>query len=81
MYLEEVESKESLQFANDANAACLEQLGDPMLSGTGTYDSLLGVLESDDRIPHVGQYGRTEDGEEIMFNFWKDSTVCFFVLR
>eukprot|EP00978_Attheya_sp_CCMP212_P037358 scaffold175408_cov62-Attheya_sp.AAC.2 len=74
LYLEEVESEESLQFANNANAACLQQLGDPMLSGTGTYDSLLGVLESDDRIPHVGKFGQTEDGEEIMFNFWRDST-------
>jgi len=72
LFLEEVESEESLQFARDSNDACLGALGDPTKSDTGTYDRVLTTLESDDRIPHVSQYGRTEDGDDILFNFWKD---------
>jgi len=72
-WLEEVESEESLNFAKAANEKCLEALGDPVKSGTGTYDKVLAVLESDDRIPHAGKYGNDDDGEEIMVNFWKDS--------
>ena len=75
LFLEEVESEESLQFARDSNDACLGALGDPTKSDTGTYDRVLTTLESDDRIPHVSQYGRTEDGDDILFNFWKDKKV------
>jgi len=71
-WLEDVESKESLDFAKAANEACLNALGDPKTSGTGTYDRVLEALESDDRIPHVKKYGRDDDGQDIMFNFWKD---------
>lgn len=38
IFLEEVESEESLQFAKDANDACLKALGDPTKSETTTYD-------------------------------------------
>jgi hypothetical protein len=38
IFLEEVESEESLQFAKDANDACLKALGDPTKSKTTTYD-------------------------------------------
>jgi len=72
VWLEEVESERSLEFAKSSNAKCLEALGDPTKSGTGTYERVLAILESDDRIPHVRKYGRDEDGEEVLFNFWKD---------
>mmetsp|Transcript_8201 Transcript_8201/g.19022 ORF Transcript_8201/g.19022 Transcript_8201/m.19022 type:complete len:91 (+) Transcript_8201:1-273(+) len=74
-FLEEVESEESLKFANDANKACLEALGDPRESGTGTYDRLLDFRQSDDRLPYTRWYGRSEDGEDILYNFWKDAKV------
>ena len=74
-FLEEVESEESLQFAKDANEACLSVLGDPTTSDTGTYEKVLKVLESDDRIPYVGKYGRDDDDNEVLYNFWKDSKV------
>lgn len=72
LWLEEVESEESLNFAKAANAACLEALGDPTTSETNTYSRVLAALTSDERIPHVAKYGRDDQGEEIMFNFWKD---------
>lgn len=73
LWLEEVESEESLNFAKDANAKCLEELGDPKTSGTGTYDKVLSVLESNDRIAYARKYGNDKNGEPIMFNLWKDS--------
>ena len=73
IWLEDVESEESLDFAKAANEACLKALGNPETSGTGTYQKILQNLESDDRIPSVTQYGRDEDGKEVLFNFWKDS--------
>ena len=72
LWLEEVESEESLNFAKAANEACLEALGDPTTSETNTYSRVLAALTSDERIPHVAKYGRDDKGEEIMFNFWKD---------
>ena len=77
MWLEEVESEESLNFAKTANADCLEALGNPEKDDkkTGTYQRILQVLESNDRIPHVTQFGLTEDGKDaLLFNFWKDSS-------
>jgi len=74
LWLEDVESKESLDFAKAANTACLTALGDPATSGTGTYDAVLKVLESNDRIPHVSKLGRDLEGNEILYNFWKDQT-------
>ena len=72
MWLEDVESERSLNFAREANEKCLEALGDPKTSGTGTYDKILAVLESDDRIPHVTNHGSIDE-RRILFNFWKDS--------
>ncbi len=72
-WLEQVESEESLQFAKDANEACLNALGDPTKSDTGTYDRVLSVLESDDRIPYVSKYGWDDDGNQVLVNFWQDS--------
>lgn len=72
IWLEEVESEKSLDFAKAANTACLKALGDPAETKTGTYDKILKVLESNDRIPHVSKLGRDEQGNEILYNFWKD---------
>mmetsp|Transcript_29158 Transcript_29158/g.48195 ORF Transcript_29158/g.48195 Transcript_29158/m.48195 type:complete len:794 (-) Transcript_29158:41-2422(-) len=70
-YLEDVESEASLAFAMESNAKCLADLGDPTTSET--YDRILAVLESDDRIPYAGKMGKNMDGADIVFNFWKDS--------
>jgi prolyl oligopeptidase len=75
IWLEQVESKEALKFVQDTNALCLQALGDPTTSGTGTYQSILNILESHDRIPHVSKYG-TMGGygkDDILYNFWCDS--------
>jgi prolyl oligopeptidase PreP (S9A serine peptidase family) len=47
IFLEEVESEESIAFAKMANKKCLARLGDP--SHTDTYKRVLAALESDDR--------------------------------
>ena len=47
IFLEEVESEESIAFAKMANEKCLARLGDP--SHTDTYKRVLAALESDDR--------------------------------
>ena len=73
IWLEEVESEQSLEFARKTNEACLEALGNPETSSTGTYQRVLDVLQSSDRIPFVSQFGRDENGQAILFNFWKDA--------
>ena len=72
IWLEDVEAEECLEFAKSANDKCLEALGDPKTSSTKTYDRVLKVLESKDRIPHTRNYGKDEDGSRILYNFWKD---------
>jgi len=72
LYLEEVESERSLEFAKDANQKCLATLGDP--TSSQTYANVLKILTSDDRIPHVSHYGYSDhDGDSILMNLWKDS--------
>jgi prolyl oligopeptidase len=70
IWLEDVESEESLSFARQANDKCLEALGDPEKGPS--YDRILAVLESKDRIPHVSSHGYDTSGERVFFNFWKD---------
>lgn len=61
-----------MEFARSNNKACLEALGNPQTSST--YQRVLEVLESKDRIPFVSQFGHDEDtGQAILFNFWKDA--------
>ena len=72
LYLEEVESPESLAFATQANEKTLAALGDP--SETETYERVLAALTSDERIPHVSMMGY-EDGEMLLYNFWRDAKV------
>jgi prolyl oligopeptidase len=75
IWLEEVESVESLAFAVASNEACLTALGDPAKDEkqTGTYTRVLTVLESDNRIPHVSHFGLQQTEEPILVNFWKDA--------
>ncbi len=47
IFLEEVESEESIAFAKMANEKCLARLGDP--SHSDTYKRVLAALESNDR--------------------------------
>ena len=70
--LEEVESPESIAFAESANAKCLAELGDP--SETETYKRVLTALQSDERIPHVRMLGYEKDtGDMLLYNFWRDA--------
>ena len=73
IWLEEVESEKSLDFAKHSNEQCLSQLGDPKTSKSDTYDKVLAVLESNDRIAYASKYGTNPNGETIMYNLWKDS--------
>ena len=70
LWLEDVEAEECLDFARKANQKCLDELGDP--STKPSYQKILNVLESKDRIPHVTNYGYDSDGNRILFNLWKD---------
>ena len=88
IYLEDIESGESLDFAKSANAKCLSSLGDPKLSiDGGTYTRILAALDSDERIPYVSVLGyddttttaNDENGEMLLYNFWKDSKVSYIL--
>ena len=72
VWLEDVESKESLDFAKASNEKCLKALGDP--KNGETYDRILEVLESEDRIAYASCHGRDPDrnDQRIYYNFWKD---------
>jgi prolyl oligopeptidase len=70
IWLEDVEAEECLNFAKDANKKCLEALGDP--TDGPSYERILKVLESKDRIPHVTCHGRRDGEERVFYNFWKD---------
>jgi prolyl oligopeptidase len=76
IWLEDVESEESLSFAKSANEKCLASLGDP--TDKPTYERVLKILESKDRIAHVTNHGRDEtstttSNQRVFYNFWKDS--------
>jgi prolyl oligopeptidase len=72
LWLEDVEAPECLEFAKKANDKCLQALGDPKEASSSSYQKILEVLESKDRIPHVTNYGFDDDGNRILFNLWKD---------
>jgi prolyl oligopeptidase len=74
LWLEDVDSQESLDFAKAANDDCLRRLGHPEESPTQTYQKVLRTLESDDRIPQATVHGRDDDDNQVVFNFWKDAT-------
>jgi len=72
IWLEDVESEESLDFAMASNEKCLKALGDP--TEGSTYDRVLKVLESEDRIAYASCHGRdpNQNDQRIYFNFWQD---------
>lgn len=72
--LEDANSRKGMEFALTANKMCLKALGDPMTEST-IYSRILKSLESDDRIPVVSKLGTDEDGNEILYNLWKDTKV------
>eukprot|EP00512_Aurantiochytrium_limacinum_P013841 CAMPEP_0171575800 /NCGR_PEP_ID=MMETSP0961-20121227/6211_1 /TAXON_ID=87120 /ORGANISM="Aurantiochytrium limacinum, Strain ATCCMYA-1381" /LENGTH=728 /DNA_ID=CAMNT_0012131461 /DNA_START=112 /DNA_END=2298 /DNA_ORIENTATION=- len=59
-WLEEVDSKEALDWVNAQNAAL------PVDGKGEMYESLLKILDSKEKIPYVGKIG------ELYYNFWKD---------
>ncbi|CAB9526578.1 Uncharacterized peptidase y4nA [Seminavis robusta] len=71
IWLEAVESEESLDFARGANEKTLKSLGDPTKGST--YGRVLAALESEDRIPYVVKRGLDDNGNELVFNFWSDA--------
>ena len=73
--LEDVGAKKSLQFVAAANTMCINALGDPTESDSSEYSRILTSLESDERIPFVSKMGRDDDGNDILYNLWKDKKV------
>lgn len=72
LWLEEVESPESIAFAKSANEKCLTKLGDP--SETEIYERVLAALQSDERIPYVRMLGYDDKtGDMLLYNFWRDA--------
>lgn len=71
----EKDNEATQRFVKQANKFCLMALGDPTLSPR--YKRILDLLESDDdeRIPFVTKMGTTKDGDEELYNLWKDSNV------
>lgn len=78
--LEEVEGDKAVEFAVSANKMCLKALGDPTTSYPTRYSRILNSLESDDRIPFVSKMGKDSNGNDILYNLWKDDKVggCVF---
>jgi prolyl oligopeptidase PreP (S9A serine peptidase family) len=74
LYLEDSNSEKGMEFALLANRMCLRALGDPM-KNSATYSRILKSLERDDRIPFVSKVGKDENGNDLLFNLWKDSKV------
>mmetsp|Transcript_17411 Transcript_17411/g.29182 ORF Transcript_17411/g.29182 Transcript_17411/m.29182 type:complete len:778 (+) Transcript_17411:56-2389(+) len=64
VYLEEVLGNEALQWVNDKNQKCIAALGDP--TEDPLYPSVLSILESKDKIPHLRKIG------SYYYNFWTD---------
>ncbi|KAG7338760.1 serine protease, S9A family peptidase [Nitzschia inconspicua] len=67
----EQDSDATRRFVMEANKFCLSALGDPTLSPR--YKRVLQLLESDNRIPFVSKMGCTEDGDDELYNLWKDA--------
>lgn len=75
--LEEAEGGKAIEFAMAANKMCLRALGDPTTSNSSTrYSRILRSLESDQRIPFVSKMGKDDNGNDALYNLWKDTKVC-----
>jgi hypothetical protein len=69
----EQDSCATKRFVKEANKFCLMSLEDPILSPR--YQRILKILESDERIPYVSKMGSTENGDDELYNLWRDSKV------
>jgi hypothetical protein len=69
----EQDSDATKRFVKDANKFCLMSLEDPTMSPR--YERILKILESDERIPYVSKMGSTENGDDELYNLWRDSKV------
>jgi prolyl oligopeptidase PreP (S9A serine peptidase family) len=72
--LEDIGSMASKIFVKEANKFCLTALKDPTESNL--YPKILKILETDERIPIVSKMGIDEHGNDVLYNLWKDTTVC-----
>lgn len=70
MWLEEVQGEDALGWVREQNKVALDRIGDP--EGSASYDRILSILDSKDKIPHVRRIGK--DGEELYYNFWTDDS-------
>lgn len=77
--LEEADGDSAIEFALAANKMCLRALGDPTKSSSSEYSRILSSLESDERIPFVSKMGKDKDGNDVLYNLWKDTKVSIFV--
>ena len=75
IYLEDANSERGMEFALLANRMCIHALGDPVKKST-TYSRILKSLEGDERIPFVSKSGQDDQGNDVLFNLWKDAKVC-----
>ena len=64
VFLEDVHGNEAMQWVKARNLKCISELGDP--TDTPLYNSVLTILESKDKIPHLRKIG------PHYYNFWTD---------
>lgn len=65
LWLEEIEGARALAWVNDQNGRTRGMLASPAFERS--FERILAVLDSDDRIPMVARHG------DYLYNFWKDA--------
>jgi prolyl oligopeptidase len=68
-YLEDVTGDEAINWVKERNKHCLDILGNPKEESSSSHNlcqSILSILDSKDKIPHITKYG------EYYYNFWQD---------
>ena len=71
--LEDMENEATRKFVKEANKFCILAVKDPTKSKR--YSDILKVLEADERIPFVTKMGTDANGNEELYNLWKDAKV------
>ena len=72
-WLEAIDSDEALDWVRENNDSCFKALGTPQESSS--YSTILSILESKDKIPHIGLVG------ELYYNYWTDAQNVRGILR
>lgn len=72
-WLEEINSKEVMDWVVKRNEHCILNLVDP--NTTQLYDTILNILDSKDKIPYVDKIG------DYYYNFWQDGNNIRGILR